>query len=173
MELDLSRFRGDADHLERTYQPAAFVPEEGVFRVVGPTTLVADVRKDGSRVRLTGRVTAELECDCSRCLEPYPVPVDAPFALVYVPLSENTEVDDRQVGHGDTALAYYEDAVISLAELMREQFFLALPMKPLCREDCRGLCSVCGTNRNRDACTCEPVWTDPRMDALRRLRENQ
>lgn len=173
MKLDLNRFRGDADRLDRTYQPAAFAPEDDSFRLTGPVSLVAEVHKDGSRVKLTGRLTAPLECDCGRCLDPFPVPVAATFALLYVPSTEAVEVKDRQVGHGDAAVSYYQDDVIDLGELMREQFLLALPMKPLCREDCRGLCPVCGANWNRDTCTCDATWTDPRMDALRRLRENQ
>jgi len=52
---------------------------------------------------------------------------------------------------------------------MREQFFLALPMKPLCREDCKGLCPVCGINRNRETCTCQSEWVDPRLEPLRHL----
>jgi DUF177 domain-containing protein len=53
---------------------------------------------------------------------------------------------------------------------MREQFYLSLPMKPLCRSDCRGLCVVCGTNLNREPCSCKPVWEDPRLAPLRDLR---
>jgi uncharacterized metal-binding protein YceD (DUF177 family) len=103
MKLDLNRFRGDADRLDRTYQPADFASEDDSFRLKGAVTLAADVRKDGSRVKLTGRLTAPLECDCGRCLEAFPVPVDATFALLYVPSTEAVEVKDRQVGHGDVA----------------------------------------------------------------------
>jgi uncharacterized protein len=53
---------------------------------------------------------------------------------------------------------------------MREQFYLALPMKPLCREDCKGLCPICGVNRNRETCSCRSEWVDPRMEALRKLK---
>ena len=54
-------------------------------------------------------------------------------------------------------------------ELVREQFQLVLPMKPLCRDDCKGLCSECGTNLNRDTCTCSHKWEDQRLAALRGL----
>jgi uncharacterized protein len=56
---------------------------------------------------------------------------------------------------------------------MREQFYLALPMKPLCRPDCQGLCPVCGKNRNVETCACQSEWVDPRMEALRRLRDTK
>ena len=52
---------------------------------------------------------------------------------------------------------------------MREQFYLALPMKPLCRDACKGLCPHCGTNLNASSCDCAPAWQDPRLAALREL----
>ena len=57
-----------------------------------------------------------------------------------------------------------------LEQLMREQFYLALPMKPLCREDCQGLCVVCGANLNRATCDCKLEWDDPRLAALKELK---
>ena len=53
---------------------------------------------------------------------------------------------------------------------MREQFYLALPMKPLCGDDCKGLCPVCGTNLNRGTCDCKRDWEDPRLAALKTLK---
>ena len=70
----------------------------------------------------------------------------------------------------DVGVSFYRDDVIDLGDVIREQFYLALPMKPLCREDCKGLCPVCGVNRNREACSCDTTWVDPRMEPLRRLR---
>ena len=67
--------------------------------------------------------------------------------------------------------AFYTGDAIDLGELMREQFYLALPMKPLCGEDCQGLCPVCGKNRNRETCACESTWVDPRFEALRELKK--
>jgi uncharacterized protein len=56
---------------------------------------------------------------------------------------------------------------------MQEQFYLSLPMKPLCSEDCQGLCPVCGTNLNRDTCDCRRDWDDPRFAALKNLRSDK
>ena len=77
---------------------------------------------------------------------------------------------EHEVKDDDLNVSFYKDDQIDLGEVMREQFYLALPMKPLCREDCRGLCPVCGVNRNRESCTCQAEWVDPRMDALRRFK---
>ena len=59
----------------------------------------------------------------------------------------------------------------ALNEVLREQFYLALPMKPLCREDCAGLCPRCGTNRNTGSCSCVTEPEDPRLAPLRGLKE--
>ena len=73
------------------------------------------------------------------------------------------------VGDDDLETSYYRDDQIDLNELLREQFYLALPMKPLCREDCQGLCPVCGINRNTATCGCELSWEDPRLAPLKSL----
>ena len=172
MLLDLSRFRGEADHLERRYEPGAFAPDED-FTVIAPVALVADLRKDGKKFRLVGRVQTTLECACSRCLEPFTIPVDAAFDLLFLPAAENTGDDEQEVADDDLGVSFYKEDVIDLGEVMREQFFLALPMKPLCREDCQGLCPTCGINRNRETCTCSTEWVDPRLEALRHLRRDQ
>ena len=73
----------------------------------------------------------------------------------------------------DLSVAYYRDGQIDLSQLMDEQFYLALPMKPLCREHCKGLCPSCGTNLNEAACDCQVRWEDPRLAGLKALMNNR
>jgi len=80
-------------------------------------------------------------------------------------------VDEQEVADEDLGVSFYKDETLDLADLMREQFYLALPMKPLCREDCRGLCSVCGGNRNVTACACPEPATASRWAALKGLAD--
>ena len=171
MKLDLRQFRGDTEHVVRRLDPSALAIGDEDFRVVAPIEIEADVRKDASKVRLVGRVKTTLECDCSRCLEPFPVPVDAPFDLLFLPASENTGEGEQEVTEDDIGVSYYRDDEIDLGDVMREQFFLALPMKPLCREECLGLCPVCGRNRNHETCDCQSGWVDPRLAPLKKLLE--
>jgi uncharacterized protein len=170
MLLELSRLR-DADRLDRTLAPDALAFDREDFRLTGPVELTGDIRKDSLKVRLTGGLRATLECDCGRCLDPFEVPVDTTFDLLFLPASVNTGPDDQEVADDDLGVSFYTDDVIDLRQLVREQCYLALPMKPLCREDCKGLCPVCGINRNREACSCDTAWVDPRFDALRKLKE--
>jgi uncharacterized protein len=176
MLLDLSRLRGGGGRIDRQDPPDGFNAPDEDFRVVAPVVFGADARKDKEKVRLVGRVTSELEVACGRCLEPFRIRVDSPFDLLFLPVSEQKATatdEDRQLGDDDASASYYEDQKIDLAQVIREQFYLALPMKPLCREDCQGLCPVCGINRNTDTCSCQSEWVDPRMDALRHLKSNK
>jgi uncharacterized protein len=175
MLLDLSRFRTGSERLERTLEPAALTREGDLFRIASPVRLHAELSKDGQKVRLIGRVAATLELECARCVEPYEMPVDAPFDILFLAASEDVEKkddeDEAEVREDDLGVSYYRDDEIDLAEVIREQFYLALPMKPLCREDCKGLCPVCGANRNRETCTCQTEWVDPRMEPLKKLKQ--
>jgi len=170
--LDLTRYRQPVSHFTRTFQPDELGGEDDAYRVAAPVELEFDVHKDKDKFRLEGRVRTTLELPCSRCLEPYQFPVDGTFDQRYLPSSEASTDAEREIEDDDLGTSYYREDQIDLNELMREQFYLALPMKPLCREDCKGLCAQCGTNLNTGKCDCAPVWEDPRLAALRALKEN-
>lgn len=170
MLVDLSRLRGSREHIQRTFEPTTFDPQDEEYRVAAPVDLSMEVQKvGGDMFRATGHATTRLEMACSRCLEPFEIPVDATFDLRYVPLAQNTGEGEREVADEDLATAYYREGLLDITDMLREQFQLALPMKPLCTEECRGLCPECGANLNRAACDCAPKWEDPRLAALRGL----
>ena len=171
MLLDLSRLHGSREHFQRTFQPAAFDPQDEEYRVTAPVELSMDVEKaGGTAFRVTGRARTRLELQCSRCLEEIEQPVDASFELRYVPQAENAaDQSEREICEDDLTTAFYREGALDLIELLREQLVLALPMKPLCAQACRGLCPECGENLNRTECACTPVWEDPRLAPLKGL----
>ena len=169
MQLDLTRYRQPVSHFARTFQPAEVWEEGDAYQIVTPVDLSFDIHKDHDKFRLVGEVRAELELPCGRCLEPFRLPVTVPFDLRYLPASAASTQAEGEVEDEDLEVSYYRDDAIDLAQLLREQFYLALPMKPLCREDCRGLCPHCGTNLNTSSCTCAATWDDPRLAPLRAL----
>ena len=171
MLLDLSKIRTAHEQYEKTYPANAFARADE-FKVVEPVTLTFEIFKDKAQFRLVGRTSTVLELPCSRCVEPFRFPVDATFELRYQPHSANTGEGEREIEEDDLSTAFYEDETIDLEQLMREQFYLALPMKPLCQVECRGLCPVCGTNLNRGQCRCRREWEDPRLAALKMLNRN-
>lgn len=169
LSLDLNKIRTAQERFERVYQPDQLLREQD-FTLVEPVSLAFDIFKDKQQFRLVGRVNTTLELPCSRCLEPFTMPVDQTFDLRYQPHGQNTGEGEREIEEDDLSTAFYENDEIDLGQLMREQFYLALPMKPLCAEGCKGLCPVCGKNLNRETCDCNRTWDDPRMAALRELR---
>jgi uncharacterized protein len=170
MRLDLGKIRTARERYEKVYAPEAFGPEPEGFRIVAPVSLAFDIDKDKQQFRLAGTVETTLELTCSRCLEPFTSPVVAEFDLRYQPRALNRGEGEREIEEDDLTTAFYEHDEIDLEQLMREQFYLSLPMKPLCGEGCRGLCPSCGTNLNRGACDCKTGWEDPRFAALKKLR---
>ena len=169
VEIDLTRYRQPLTHVVKTFQPGDLGTEGEPYRVTEPVELEFDLHKDKDRFRIEGRARTVLELACSRCLEPYRLPVDAAFDLRCLPVSERSSGDDTEVAEEDVDVSFYQDDQIDLSDLLREQFYLALPMKPLCQEECRGLCPQCGVNRNTGTCDCGPGWEDPRLAPLKGL----
>jgi uncharacterized protein len=174
MQLDLRQLgrHGRSDeHIDRTFAPDTFTASSAHedYRIAVPVHLVMDVRKERDAYRVTGRMQTRLELECGRCLERFEIPVESTFELRYVPAVQNAGEGEREIEEDDLTTAFYKDETLDLEELMREQFQLALPMKPLCSEDCKGLCPECGANLNRTTCECAPKWEDPRLAPLKAL----
>ena len=175
LSLYLAKIRTGRDGIDKVrfdevYGPEAVAGDSDSFTVAAPVELVFDVTKDKDQFCLAGRVRTTLELQCSRCLEPFRRPMDAAFDLRYLPRSVNTGDDEREVQEDDLSTAFYENDTIDLGQLIREQFYLWLPMKPLCGVDCKGLCLQCGANLNRGACGCKRDWEDPRLAVLKALK---
>jgi uncharacterized protein len=135
--------------------------------------------------RVRGRMSCRIELACVRCLEPFPLEVAEDLDLLYLPVSANVgpesgqipdavedaaETEGRGLAPEELAVSFYRDDRIDLSHMIVEQIVLALPMKPLCRPDCQGLCPHCGVNRNVESCVCAPEDTDPRWEALKTLK---
>jgi uncharacterized protein len=169
MQLDLTRYREPLGHFSRTFQPADVAQDGDAYRIAEPVALDFEINKDKEKFRLVGTARTELELTCSRCLEPFRMPVDSSFDLRFLPAKDMPTDEERELQEDDVDTSYYRDDQIDLNELLREQFYLALPMKPLCVESCKGLCTQCGTNLNAGTCACETVWEDPRLAPLKGL----
>jgi uncharacterized protein len=171
LALNLNRIRTAQEHFEQVYQPEALGAETDAYRIAEPVRLAFDIYKDKDQFRLVGTIRTRLELPCSRCLEAFSWPIDAEFDLRYQPHSQNSGEGEREVEEDDLTAAFYENDEIDLGQLMQEQVYLSLPMKPLCSDACKGLCPTCGTNLNRETCDCRTEWEDPRLAALKSLRK--
>ena len=170
MLLELNTLRGQRQHFERQFKPTDFDPQDEEYRVAGPVDLSMDVQKaDGDAFRVTGHAITRLELECGRCLETFELPVDTTFELRYVPVIDSAKEAEREIAEDDLTTAFYSEGSLDVIDMLREQFMLVLPMKPLCAQSCRGLCPDCGANLNRTECGCKPVWDDPRLASLKGL----
>ena len=128
--------------------------------------LALSVQKDGGVVFVTGRLGARIPVTCSRCLEPSHLTVAQEVDMRFVPRPEGRA---EALGSDDLETDVYDRDEIDLRTVVQGETELALPMKPLCRADCRGLCPTCGGNRNLVACTCGDASQDSRWAPLRAL----
>jgi uncharacterized protein len=125
------------------------------------------LERDGVDVFVTGDLRAAVSQACGRCLEPSPVEVTAPLDVRLVP--RPATADNVELAADDLDVDFYEKDEIDLSAVIETETTLALPMKPLCRDGCRGLCPVCGGNRNLVQCSCQQRAPDPRLAALKNL----
>jgi uncharacterized protein len=135
-------------------------------------------RSDDASVHVRGHLGAALQLECGRCLERFPLPLDQELDLFYLPHKpddDREEEDEVELSDRDMVVAYYRGDRLDLGEVVREQCFLALPLKPLCREDCRGRCPSCGRNRNAESCGCPGPEEagDPRFAVLKKLLDQE
>jgi uncharacterized protein len=122
-------------------------------------------------IRLQGDLATRLELSCARCLEPVAQNVARAFDLLYRPLGTDAGNAELSVTAAEAEIGYYQGEGLLLEDVLREQVLLAVPLKVICREDCKGLCPTCGKNRNNELCSCAAPAGDPRWEALKDLRE--
>jgi uncharacterized protein len=123
-------------------------------------------------IRLRGRLRTVVEVLCARCLEPVRVPVELEFDLFYQPIQTIAREGEEEVGGADLEIGFYQGYGLMLEDALKEQILLALPMRTLCRPECKGLCPQCGQNWNAAACACPPVAGDERWAPLADLKKH-
>jgi len=122
-------------------------------------------------IRLRGRLQARLELQCARCVEPVAQDIRREFELLYRPLGADAGRDELSVTDAEAEIGYYQGEGLLLEDAVREQVLLALPLKMICREDCKGLCPQCGKNLNEGDCGCTAPVQDLRWAALKEIRD--
>jgi uncharacterized protein len=152
-------------------------PIEGTLRMddenitlLGPVEGDVRLQRTNQGVLASGTCDVTVRLDCARCLEPFDLPLHLPFAEVYLPtIDVVTGHPLPQIGPDEQAFPIDAHHQLNLSEAIRQQIVLALPMQPLCRADCAGLCPICGGNRNLRPCDCA-TRDDSRWEALAHLQ---
>jgi len=121
-------------------------------------------------IRVSGELSTQLQLLRARCLEPVVQDVSRKFDLLYRPLGADAGREEISVTGAEAEISYYQGEGLLLEDAVREQVLLAVPLKVICREDCKGLCPHCGANLNVEQCSCAEPIEDPRWTALKELR---
>lgn len=114
----------------------------------------------GGKIYVKSSIGARASLTCSCCLAPFSVTVEPSFEETYF---EEGSISSRELGDDGRI---YQGNQIDLSDVILESLILALPMKPVCRTECNGLCTVCGCNLNTDRCGCSTEAPDPRLAVL-------
>jgi DUF177 domain-containing protein len=122
-------------------------------------------------IRLVGELATSIEANCARCLEPVHQAVQKDFDLLYRPQGSDAGREELSVTQAEAEIGYYQGEGLLLEDVLREQVLLAVPIRIVCSDECKGLCPRCGRNLNTETCDCAEAVVDPRWEALRKLRD--
>ena len=146
--------------LSKTFAAGTIDYHGAELRQAGPLKVEARAELRGSEISIRGRLTTSLEACCDRCLVSVAIPVVQDFDLSYRPVSTLVRAEEVELPADELEVGFFSGDGIELADVVTEQVILALPMKIICRADCRGLCPVCGANLNFEKCGCLPAQED-------------
>ena len=121
------------------------------------------------QMRIQGKIKVEMTAQCDRCLGGARFALDSGFDLFYRPASQLPDEDEVAIDEGEAEIGFYDDGGMELEDILREQVLLALPMQRVCSESCKGICPVCGRNRNEAECDCRVETASDQWAALRNL----
>jgi uncharacterized protein len=155
---------GEIDFLDPNLKQKGDLKASGVVELLSHTL---------GEIRLKGHVKAELETPCDRCLEAATIRIDSDADLFYRPADSGPAGDEVEIDDGEAEIGFYEGDGLELEEILREYILLALPMQTVCRPGCKGICPVCGQNRNLKECACAVKPADDRWAALEQIKNQR
>lgn len=171
MFLDVKELAVHKLRIRKSYAPGSIDYHSAEIRQVEPLEVTATAELIDDQVRVAGELETKIELVCARCLEPVVEDVHRQFDLLYQPVPKGNKPEEERLKDDDAEIGFYQGDGIFLADVLSEQVLLAVPMKVICRSDCRGLCPACGVNLNHEECRCETHAADPRMAPLARLKQ--
>jgi uncharacterized protein len=173
MQIDIERLDAEGEPFTHTYG-ADTLSLDDEARLASEATVVGRASRKDSVVKVSGNIRAEVEVFCDRCAASVTVPLEVKFDTAFLPAeNEKSALENVELQKDDPDFSIYEGETLDLDDVAREQILLALPMRRLCREECKGLCPTCGLNLNTGACSCAEKEIDPRWAGLADLRKDQ
>jgi uncharacterized protein len=136
----------------------------------GPLRVHLVISRYGNEVLVRGKVALDVGLECSRCLGSFSTALESELERYLEERAGGSDDEGGDFTEEEIDVEPLKKGVIDLREMIAEQIHLALPVKPLCEEGCRGLCSRCGVDLNKETCSCAGGETDPRWEALKQLK---
>jgi len=172
VQISISSIRdrhGAALPFEFSLPPESLNELPGDVRALADLEVRGEVTNTGESMLVRAEVRGRFATTCSRCLQEAETAVDFTIRERFRRHDgQRSDAQDPLAGdEQDDDVSYYLGDRIDLGEVVREHVALQLPMKPVCRDDCRGLCPQCGANWNEGTCDCRPDDVDPRLAVLR------
>jgi uncharacterized protein len=150
-----------------------WVPDEDNAQIAGietPVKVRIEISRSGSRFFLEGGLEGVIQVSCDRCLVPFSRGLKTDFSLYLTPPPEGLDRAEIELLEEDMEVHFVRDDEVDLDDIIREQIYLALPLKNICDENCLGLCPKCGCNLNREKCECELEKGHPGLSVLKNLK---
>lgn len=170
MRVELNSLEGKVGKFAHQYANGELVlDDDRVLFAVAPG-VSGSISRSEDKVVVEGEVAAMVRVECDRCLQPMELPVGSDFRAEYVTAETYKSYESAELAEEDLALSIFDGEFIDVDELVREQLLLAIPTYAVCRGGCKGFCSVCGADRNKNECNCDATKVDPRWGALRDLQ---
>ncbi len=173
-DLELRKLQFNEEFLPGTVDFGSDVRQLGPLKMEGRAELVREYHGGQHTVddiRVVATLSGRVDVPCARCVESVELDVNRSFDLLYRPLESEKGSDEVNISEAETEIGYYKGEGLELEDVLREQVLLAVPIKTVCRPDCKGLCPQCGKNLNNETCGCEQKAADPRWNALKGLRD--
>jgi len=170
MRIELDKLEEQGGKFAQVYEAGELPLDDAEVRLVEPAEVRGRVRRHGKEVELQGKLRTKLEAVCGRCLQPVELPISAEFNERFVRAVSWAAEEQHELQPEDLNIAVFDGEAIELDDLVREELLLALPVNVLCREDCKGLCPNCGTDRNLSDCQCGSNEVDARWQKLKELQ---
>jgi uncharacterized protein len=146
--------------------------EEQEIRLDSAVTGSLSLRRTPKGIEATGRMRTAVSLHCARCLKEFALPIVSEFEEFFILMHYAPREEDKELLNDDMDVSFLPEEGIDLRDIVEEQIWLNIPMKPLCHDRCMGLCSVCGTDLNLGECGCDRRYSDPRFAVLKTLTSN-
>lgn len=172
MFIEIEDLKQEPLHVSHVYEAGALRPVREDVTLGESVSVEFTLSHKELELQVDGTVKTAVVYKCSRCLREFSRPLATSYSLFYLPQPKGVRADEEiALKYEDMAISFYDGIRFEVDQMVVEQIELAMPMKFVCRDDCRGLCYVCGVDLNEKTCGCRKDEPDSRLAALLEFRK--